>query len=73
MPHSGTTIRVDTFEGLLIIDGVVAPAEALRSLNPQTIERLEILKADAATQAYDDPRAANGVIRVTTKGAAGRQ
>ncbi len=59
------------FDGLLLIDGVVAPASALRGVRPEQIERVEVLKGDAATRLYDDPRAANGVIRITTKGAAG--
>jgi beta-lactamase regulating signal transducer with metallopeptidase domain len=61
------------FHGLLVIDGVVSPASALRGLDHEGIERVEVIKGDAATRAYDDPRAANGVIRITTRaGAANR-
>lgn len=58
------------FEGLLVIDGVVAQASALRNVPPDQIERVEVLKGDAAARQFDDPRAAQGVIRITTKGAA---
>ena len=59
-----------TFEGLLVIDGVVTDAGALRTLSPATIDRVEVIKGAAATAVYDDPRAAHGVIRITTKAAA---
>jgi hypothetical protein len=65
--RSGATVRVDTFDGLLIVDGVVTDPSALGRLDHQDIAGIEILKGEAAKQAYDDPRAANGVIRVTTK------
>ncbi|HEV2130395.1 MAG TPA: M56 family metallopeptidase [Longimicrobiaceae bacterium] len=58
------------FEGLLLLDGVPAQASALRGVRPDQIERVEVLKGDAATRQFDDPRAANGVIRITTKGTA---
>ncbi|CAN5385374.1 hypothetical protein BH24GEM3_BH24GEM3_23170 [soil metagenome] len=58
------------FGGLLVIDGVVAQASALRDVRPDQIERVEVLKGDAAARLFDDPRAAQGVIRITTKGAA---
>ncbi|HEX8318571.1 M56 family metallopeptidase [Longimicrobium sp.] len=71
--RSGGTVRADTFNGLLIVDGVVTPSSALRSLDHQNIASVEVLKADAATREYDDPRAAHGVIRVTTKRGASTQ
>lgn len=53
---------------LLVIDGVIAPAtRSVRSLDPESIDRVEILKGAAARELYDDARAANGVILVTTK------
>ena len=61
----------ERFEGLLIVDGVIAESSALSRLDPDQIDRVEVIKGAAATRAYDDPRAAHGVIRITTKRAAG--
>jgi hypothetical protein len=57
------------FDGLVIIDGRVVEASALRSLNPDRIETVEVIKGAAATTQYTDPRAAKGVLRITTKAA----
>ncbi|MCZ4222017.1 SusC/RagA family TonB-linked outer membrane protein [Pedobacter rhodius] len=61
---------------LIIVDGVAtytgdvsgssAPGNALSSINPNDIERLEVLK-DAAASAIYGSRGANGVIVITTK------
>jgi beta-lactamase regulating signal transducer with metallopeptidase domain len=56
-----------TFEGLLIIDDVVASTSELKNLARDRIESIEVLKGAAATSRYSDPRAAHGVIRVTMK------
>ncbi len=61
---------VSNFEGLLMIDGVRAESSDLRNLRSDRIESVEVIKGPAAARAYDDPRAAHGVIRVTTKRAA---
>ena len=55
------------FEGLLIIDEVVVPTSLLAELDRDQIESVEVLKGSAATSKYSDPRAAYGVIRVTTR------
>jgi hypothetical protein len=55
------------FEGLVVIDGVVADVADLRRLHPDQIADVEILKGPAAVRAYDDPRAEHGVIRITRK------
>lgn len=55
------------FDGLLIVDGVRKQPSDLRSLRPDQIESIAVIKGPAAAEAYDDPRAAHGVIRVTTK------
>ena len=78
VPAGGTSHRVavrgtSSFEGLLLIDGVATPVSAMTNLDPDTIESIEVLKGPAAARAYSDPRAANGVIRITTKRAAGTQ
>lgn len=63
----------DGFDGLMLIDGVDAgpELEGLKDLRPSDIERIEVIKGPAATRLYDDPRAANGVVRIVTKEGAG--
>lgn len=69
-PFSGLK---DSFDGLMVIDGVEVGPELkeLRDLDPADIDKVEVIKGPAATRAFDDPRAANGVIRITTKDGAG--
>jgi len=55
------------FDGLLVVDGVIANSTDLQSLNPDMIKSIEVVKGSAATTRYTDPRAANGVIVVTMK------
>lgn len=55
------------FNGLIIIDGAPATGAALKQLPPQRIQSVDVLKGAAAASKYSDPRAANGVITVTTK------
>ena len=55
------------FDGLLIIDGTISDSKELDTLSPDRIESVEVMKGAAAQAAYSDPRAANGVIKVTTK------
>ncbi|WP_411280211.1 M56 family metallopeptidase [Gemmatimonas sp.] len=54
------------FDGLLLIDGQKAESSTLNSLNPDSIESIEVMKGDAATAVYGEA-GANGVIKVTTK------
>jgi beta-lactamase regulating signal transducer with metallopeptidase domain len=56
-----------TFEGLVVIDGQIRDNAALQALDPDAIVTVDIIKGDAATRVYSDPRAAQGVIRVTTR------
>jgi hypothetical protein len=70
---TGRTARVvpaGGFEGLVVIDNVVRDGSALRTIAPDGIEQVEVIKGEAATRLYDDPRAAHGVIRITTKAGA---
>ena len=57
-----------TSSPLLVIDGVVSGTadDGLNGINPNDIERIDVLK-DAASAAIYGARAANGVILVTTK------
>lgn len=55
------------FNGLVLIDGKLSTQAALKQLSPQRIQTIDVLKDAAATSKYADPKAANGVISVTTK------
>jgi TonB-linked SusC/RagA family outer membrane protein len=67
-----STIQGST-DPLFIVDGVAMDASAFNYMNPNDIERIEVLK-DASSAAIYGARAANGVVMVTTKrGARGAQ
>jgi TonB-linked SusC/RagA family outer membrane protein len=53
-------------EPLYIVDGVPYNGLALNTINPNDIERIDVLK-DAASSAIYGSRATNGVVLVTTK------
>jgi len=55
-------------EPLFVIDGVPMGSANFRSINPNDIENITVLKDAGATSIYGN-RGANGVIVVTTKGA----
>ncbi|HEY7770340.1 M56 family metallopeptidase, partial [Longimicrobium sp.] len=57
--HRVTVRGTGSFEGLLLIDGVETPASAMSTLDPHTIESIDVLKGEAAVRAYSDPRAAH--------------
>ncbi len=69
-PNAGSQVRVrgvgtiHNSDPLYIVDGI--PAGSIDFINPNDIERIEVLK-DAASGAVYGARAANGVILVTTK------
>ena len=63
----GTTRTV--FTGLMVVDGVITEPAAAASLSPDQIVSVNVIKGAAATAQYNDPRAANGVIIITTKNA----
>ncbi|WP_194850259.1 alpha-2-macroglobulin family protein [Nonlabens antarcticus] len=53
-------------EPLYIIDGVPMTAAEFKSINPDSVQELSVLKASEATAIYGN-RAANGVVIVSTK------
>lgn len=53
-------------EPLYVIDGVPMSSSRFRSLNPNDIDRIDVLKDAGATAIYGN-RGANGVIVITTK------
>ena len=64
-PSTTLTQPRATFSGLMIVDGVIAPATF--SMSPDQIVSVNVIKGPAATAKYSDPRAASGVIEITTK------
>lgn len=57
-------------EPLIYVDGIRLEGD-LSSISPDQVERIEILKGEAATAAYG-PRGAAGVVQITMKGSGGR-
>lgn len=70
--ETGHVRSSESFEGLLIIDGVISDESALRSLRPADIAQVEVIKGGAAEAVWSDSRAANGVIGITTKAGAAK-
>jgi TonB-linked SusC/RagA family outer membrane protein len=71
-PEGGTSIHIrgiatinNSAEPLYVVDGIMVGTEA-DFLNPNDIEKIEILKDASATAIYG-ARGANGVIMITTK------
>jgi outer membrane receptor protein involved in Fe transport len=63
----------ESFEGLMVVDGRIADPSAMRTIAPEGIDNIEVIKGVAAARLYpNDPRAAHGVIRITTKAGAQR-
>ncbi|MEQ1692711.1 MAG: hypothetical protein ABMA00_15580, partial [Gemmatimonas sp.] len=56
-----------TFDGLVVLDGVIVESSVLQRLDAESIGSVEVIKGAAAQRAYADPRAVHGVIKVTTK------
>lgn len=55
-----------SFEGLLVIDGVLVEQSRLGNLDPKSIKKVEVVKGAAGERLYG-PRGAKGVILITTK------
>lgn len=55
---------------LIYVDGVRATGDVMRELDPDRIERVEVIKGPAAARVIG-AHAAAGVVQITTKGAAG--
>lgn len=66
-PEPGAQQMKRKFDGLFVIDGKISDPSAMESISPDRIENIEVVKGAAASAKYSDPRAANGVILVTTK------
>lgn len=55
------------FTGLIVVDGEIADQATMQALDPDRIERVEVIKGPKAQSLYSDPAAARGVIKITTK------
>ena len=51
---------------LFVVDGNVVSADVYKSLKPEDIDHVDVLKSEAATSVWGT-RGANGVVQVTTK------
>ena len=84
-PTDGFTVRVresysessleENLQPLVYVDGVLVDRGSvfdLGSLDPETIDRVEVLKGDTATDAYGE-EAAGGVIHIYLKTSTQRQ
>jgi hypothetical protein len=66
--HSGQMKRQSQpFAGAITIDGVAADLTAMRSLDPSRIATIDVVKGPTTMQQSTDPRAVNGLIRITLK------
>lgn len=64
----GGEVRARTgFTGLMLVDGVITDPAIANNISPDQIVSVDVIKGPSATAQYNDPRAANGVIRITTK------
>lgn len=57
----------EPFTGLVYVNGVLSSNTVFESMNPESIKSVEVLKGAAAAALSNDPAAANGIIRITTK------
>jgi len=64
----GAVVRArQPFAGAVFIDGVASDLAAMNALDPRRIATVEVLKGPAAIATTTDPRAVNGIIRITLK------
>jgi len=62
----GTNSINSSNDPLFVVDGIIGMSGAVVSMNPNTIQSIEVLKDASATAIYG-ARGANGVIIITTK------
>jgi TonB-dependent starch-binding outer membrane protein SusC len=77
--ESTATVKIMSKSGkeiqpLLVLDGVVlnTPTEEafqkqIKAIDPNSIEKMDVLKGEAATKSLYGEKGANGVILITTK------
>ena len=63
---SATLFNSDKEEPIIYIDGELSKNEVLKKLDPDSIEKMEVLKGEKAIEEYGE-KAKNGVILITLK------
>ncbi|MFH6769694.1 M56 family metallopeptidase [Gaetbulibacter aquiaggeris] len=64
--HKVVKIKTDGKDPLYMVDGKEITREEMNNISPETIDKVEVLKGDSATEKYGD-KGKNGVILITTK------
>ena len=64
--HKVVKINTDGKEPLYLIDGKEITREEMNNISPETIDKVEVLKGDSATEKYGD-KGKYGVVLITTK------
>lgn len=64
--HKMIKIKTDGKDPLYMVDGKEITKEEMNHISPETIDKVEVLKGDSATEKYGD-KGKNGVILITTK------
>jgi beta-lactamase regulating signal transducer with metallopeptidase domain len=68
---TGQVRSTGTFDGILLVDGVEKPGTSINAIPPQQIVSVNVTKGEAARGRFpNDPRAANGIIEITTRATA---
>lgn len=62
-----TARQKQPFAGAVIIDGVASDLTAMKSIDPSRIASVDVVKGPSAMQQSTDPRAKDGLIRITLK------
>jgi beta-lactamase regulating signal transducer with metallopeptidase domain len=65
--REGPSRAREQFAGLMVVDGVITDLATANAISPNDVVSVNVLKGPAAQALYSDPRAANGVIQITTK------
>ena len=66
---SDSVVKIKSTDGkepLYILDGKEITSKEMKDIDPKNIEKVEVLKDDAATKKYGD-KGKNGVVMITTK------
>ena len=64
--HKVIALKTNGKDPLYMVDGKEITKEEMNNISPETIDKVEVLKGDTATEKYGD-KGKNGVILITTK------
>ena len=62
-----TTIKLKEIQPLYVVDGKIVDKATIDTMNPATIERIDVLKNESATERYGE-MGKNGAVIITSKG-----